>query len=457
MESMQRTVRDETDQVTIPRVVIAGTWSGCGKTTVASGLMAALTGKGRIVQPFKVGPDFIDPTHHTLTCGRPSRNLDPFMMGKEQVIETFTRASAGADIAVIEGVMGIYDGVDGTSCASTAHVAALLRAPVVLVIDAKGMSSTVHALINGICTYDQTIRIAGVIFNRIGSPRHRQLIEKGLNVPALGWIPKQQDLMIESRHLGLSMAHESDRAASFGAIMQEHCALDQVETVARSAGSLEVTLQPAPLGQEEKATIGVAMDPAFCFYYQDNLDRLRAAGARLVFFSPMTDPLPEVDGLYLGGGYPELHAGALETSPCRDLVRSVAMAGMPIYAECGGLTYLTESLSAGDQCYRMAGVLPATAAMTSRIQGLGYVQGTWQGGVGYAAQGTPVSGHEFHYSRVVPGPDGRFAITLSRGKGIDQGKDGLFEQETTGCYTHAYFSRAFAEGLVGAGAVYRRL
>ena len=451
-------VRDETAQVTIPRVVIAGTWSGCGKTTVASGLMAALTGKGRIVQPFKVGPDFIDPTHHTLTCGRPSRNLDPFMMGEVQVIGTFTAASAGADIAVIEGVMGIYDGVDGTRCASTAHVAALLGAPVVLVVDAKGMSSTVHALINGICTYDRTIRIAGVIFNRIGSPRHRQLIEKGLTVPALGWIPKEPNLMIESRHLGLSMAHESDRATSFGAIMQEHCALDQVETVARSAGPLEVTQQPVLAEQQEKATIGVAMDPAFCFYYQDNLDRLRAAGARLVFFSPMSDPLPAMDGLYLGGGYPELHAGALEACPCRDQVRSAAMAGMPIYAECGGLTYLTESLSTGeDHCYRMADVLPATAAMTSRIQGLGYVQGTWQDGPGYATRGTPVNGHEFHYSQVVPDPDGRFAITLSRGRGIDQGKDGLFEQETTGCYTHAYFSRAFAQGLVGAGVTYRHL
>ncbi|WP_440951406.1 cobyrinate a,c-diamide synthase [Methanosphaerula subterraneus] len=454
---MERMVRDDTGEVTIPRVVIAGTWSGCGKTTVASGLMAAFTGKGRIVQPFKVGPDFIDPTHHTLTCGRPSRNLDPFMMGEEQVIETFARASAGSDIAVIEGVMGLYDGVDGTGCASTAHVARLLGAPVVLVIDAKGMSSTVHALINGICAYDRTIKIAGVIFNRIGSPRHRQLIEKGLTVPALGWIPKQQDLTIESRHLGLSMAHESDRAASFGAIMQEHCALDLVESVAGSAGPLEVSRRPAPVDRQEKATIGVAMDPAFCFYYQDNLDRLRSAGAGLVFFSPMTDPLPEVDGLYLGGGYPELHAEALETAPCRDQVRSAAMAGMPIYAECGGLTYLTESLSAGDHTYRMAGVLPATAAMTSRIQGLGYVQGTWQGGVGFAAPATPVSGHEFHYSRLVPDPDGRFAIALTRGKGIDQGKDGLFEGETTGCYTHAYFSRTFAEGLVGAGAAYRRL
>lgn len=454
---MHQMVRDDSgEQVTIPRVVVAGTWSGCGKTTVASGLMAAFTGMGQRVQPFKVGPDFIDPTHHTLTCSRPSRNLDPFMMGEEQVIETFARASAGADIAVIEGVMGLYDGVDGTGFASTAHVARLLGAPVVLVIDAKGMSSTVHALIKGICDYDDTITIAGVIFNRIGSPRHRHLIEQGLNVPALGWIPKQPELMIESRHLGLSMAHESDRAASFGTIMQEHCALDQIETTARRAGPLQVKQQPALTDVQEKVAIGVAMDHAFCFYYQDNLDRLRAAGAQLVFFSPMTDPLPEVDGLYLGGGYPELHAAALEVSPCRDQVRSAAMAGMPIYAECGGLAYLTESLTT-DHCYRMAGVLPATAEMTPRIQGLGYVQGTWQRGPGFASPGTPVSGHEFHYSRLLPGSEGRFAIALSRGKGIDQGRDGLHEHEALGCYTHAYFSEAFARGLAEAGAAYRRL
>lgn len=454
---MQQTVRDDSgDEVTIPRVVIAGTWSGCGKTTVASGLMAALTGMGRKVQPFKVGPDFIDPTHHTLTCGRPSRNLDPFMMGEEAVIETFVRGSAGADIAVIEGMMGLYDGIDGTTCASTAHVARLLGAPVVLVIDARAMSTTVHALINGICTYDTTIDIAGVIFNRIGSPRHRFMIEQGLTVSALGWIPKQQDLTIESRHLGLEMAHESDRAASFGSVIREHCSLDQIEAAARSTGPVAATPRPAQHDQEESATIGIARDPAFCFYYQDNLDRLRAAGARLVFFSPMTDPLPKVDGLYLGGGYPELHAAELETSPCRDQVRSAAMAGMPIYAECGGLVYLTESLDAGGREYRMAGVLPATAAMTSRIQGLGYAVGTWRLGTGYAAAGSSVSGHEFHYSHVNPDPDGRFAIALSRGKGIDGGKDGLVEQATTGCYTHAYFSQAFAEGLVAAGAAYRR-
>ena len=222
----------------IPRIIIAGTHSGCGKTTIASGIMAALTARGMKVQPFKVGPDFIDPSHHTRICGRPSRNLDPFMMGDRGCVETFLRATEGADIAIIEGVMGMYDGVDGSDLASTAHVARILKAPVVLVVDAKGMSRSVHALVDGYRRYDPSISFAGVIFNRIGSPRHRTMIEASLDIPSFGMIPRKEDLVVKSRHLGLMMAHESGAMADFGDIIEEHADLDALIASAASAPPL---------------------------------------------------------------------------------------------------------------------------------------------------------------------------------------------------------------------------
>ena len=222
--------------IPVPRIVVAGTHSGCGKTTIASGIMAALTARGLKVQPFKVGPDFIDPSHHTRICGRISRNLDPFMMGERGCEDTFFRAAAGADIAVIEGVMGMYDGVDGTDLASTAHIARILQAPVVLVVDAKGMSGSVHALVDGYRHFDPTLKFAGVIFNRIGSIRHRSMIERSLAVPAFGYIPRREDLAVESRHLGLKMAHEAGTMGEFGRIIEETCDLDALKTLADRAG-----------------------------------------------------------------------------------------------------------------------------------------------------------------------------------------------------------------------------
>ncbi|WP_292350296.1 cobyrinate a,c-diamide synthase, partial [Methanoregula sp. PtaU1.Bin006] len=222
-----------------PRIVIAGTHSGCGKTTIASGIMAALTARGMNVQPFKVGPDFIDPSHHTKICGRISRNLDPFMMGEDGCIDTFSRATADADIAVIEGVMGLFDGIDGSDIASTAHVARILRAPVVLVIDARGMSRSVHALIQGYCGYDPTLIIPGVIINRTGSPRHRTMIESGLTVPAFGYVPRNEDIVIGSRHLGLKMAHESGNLGNAGKMIEEYVHLDALVAAACQAPPLD--------------------------------------------------------------------------------------------------------------------------------------------------------------------------------------------------------------------------
>jgi len=432
----------------IPRIVIAGTHSGCGKTTLASGIMGALTTKKLVVQPFKAGPDFIDPSHHTRICGRYSRNLDPFMMGDEGVIDTFTRACAGAGIAVIEGVMGMYDGVDGSDFASTAHIARLLQAPVILVIDAQGMSRSVHALIKGFSSLDPTISVAGVIINRVGSDRHRQMIEPELSVPSFGWIPKREEMHVASRHLGLHMAHESASMADAGKVIEEFCDLDAITRTAYSAPELPNSPVSA-ITTPARATIGVAMDPAFCFYYEDNFDRLRASGANLVFFSPIADRLPAVDAVYLGGGYPELHLSELESSPCTTGLKNAVDRSMPVYAECGGLIYLTREITA-EKTYRMCGALPAQSEMSEKLQALGYVRGRSVGMGPYLAPVGEINGHEFHYSRVTPDRDARYVFRLSRGKGISDGNDGLFTQNAIGTYTHVYFTKKFADFFVGA-------
>ncbi|MFA7695576.1 MAG: cobyrinate a,c-diamide synthase, partial [Methanoregula sp.] len=300
----------------IPRVLVAGTHSGCGKTTIATGLMAALVARGLTVQPFKTGPDFIDPSHHTLICGRPSRNLDVCMMGEAGIKRTFAEASAGAGIAVIEGAMGLFDGREGSDTASAAHVARILGAPVILVVDVHAVSRSIHATIKGFRDFDPRVKIAGVIYNRGGSDRHRQMIEEEEFVPALGWVPRQQDGEVKSRHLGLLMAHESPALKMYGRVIAETCNLDRILGIARAVPQLETpkTAVPKVLPKKDQPVIAVAQDAAFCFYYQDNLDRLARAGAEIREFSPVAGEVPEADALYIGGGYPELHAAALEKS-----------------------------------------------------------------------------------------------------------------------------------------------
>jgi len=416
--------------------------------------MAALTARGLHVQPFKTGPDFIDPTHHTRICGRPSRNLDPFMMGENGVRETFCRASETADIAVIEGVMGLFDGMDGTECASTAHVAQILGAPVILVVDARGMSRSIHALVQGYRAFDPRISVAAIIVNRVGSPRHRAMIEQGSSEPFVGWIPRKENLTVPSRHLGLAMAHEGASMEQFGKIVAEHCDLPAILRIANGAPYLPCRAYAPAQNKRCLACVGIAWDPAFCFYYQDNLDLLRYAGAELIFFSPIADRLPDVDGVYLGGGYPELHLEKLAASGCRSDITRAAISGMPVFGECGGLMYLTSEISAGGS-YRMCGILPAVSEMTGSVQALGYVRGTTSDGWPCTPKGLPVYGHEFHYSRVIPSRDARFAITLQRGKGIDGNRDGLVQGSAIGTYTHAYFSREFSHAFIACCTTFR--
>jgi cobyrinic acid a,c-diamide synthase len=439
----------------IPRICLAGTHSGCGKTTIATGLMAALAARGLKVQPFKVGPDFIDPSHHTVICGRYSRNLDAYMMRERGVLETFAKACRGADIAVIEGVMGLYDGLEGTETASTAHIAKLLSAPVVLVADVGAMSRSANALVRGFRTFDPDIDLAGVVFNRVGGPRHRQMIEASLETEALGWIPRTETLTVGSRHLGLNMAGEDSSLKSAGDVVEKHCDLSRIIEIAGRSPPLECPAEPLSGDASDRAVVGVAMDDAFCFYYRDNLDRLEEAGARLEFFSPAEDRLPAVDALYLGGGYPELHAEKLEASRCRDDVRKAVDDGMPVYGECGGLMYLTESIAVAGREYRMTGALPARSIMTDRLQALGYIEARFTGGPVFGP-GLGYRGHEFHYSRVECGNDARFAIEAGGGKGIAGGRDGIYEHNAIGAYTHAYFTTEFARSFADAARAYKK-
>jgi len=371
----------------IPAVLVAGTSSGVGKTTVVLGMMAALRRRGLVVAPFKVGPDFIDPSHHAAICGRPSRNLDTFMMGMDGVRRSFARGVEGADVAVIEGVMGLYDGLDATEVASSASVAKALGAPVLLVMNVHGTSRSAAAMALGYRSYDPKVEVAGLILNRVGSERHRSLLEDALaplGIPILGTLPRRGEIALPSRHLGLEMGFESrhdlDALADF---VEENAYLDRILELGCNVAEPEAQAEPeAETVQDQEGgriRIAVAYDEAFCFYYAENFEILRRLGADLRFFSPIRDPLPEADGLYLGGGYPELYAGALEESPTRHEIKKAAEDGMPIYGECGGLMYLCEAVISKDgnseDEKRMAGVLPATTTMTGRLQALGYVEG----------------------------------------------------------------------------------
>ncbi len=447
----------------MPAILIAGTHSGVGKTTVAMALMAAFA-RRCAVAPFKVGPDYIDPSHHTAICGRASRNLDMFMMGEERVRETFASAAAGTDISVIEGAMGLYDGMGSDDTASAAHVARVLDLPVILVVDVKGVSRSAAAIVKGYCDFDKRINIAGVILNKVGSPRHgdmvRTAIRQELSVPVVGEIPKSSRIELPSRHLGLYMAHEGyrmDYVAELASLAEDHLDITAIRDIAQQtrdsgyaaangggdggSGSSVGDADGDDNGDDvaptrHDITIGVARDPAFCFYYADLIDSLKR-DANLVFWSPLADDLPEADGFYFGGGYPELYARELSArSKTGKKIRDAAADGVPIYGECGGMIYLCESLIDLDgNAYPMVGVLPAETAMTNRLQALGYTDATVSGNP-VVPRGR-IRGHEFHYSETDCAPDARFAYRMNRGKGIRDGMDGLLEYATLGSYMHA--------------------
>lgn len=404
-----------------PAVVIAGTHSGVGKTTISVALMAAMRRRGMRVQPFKVGPDFIDPMLHTRAAGRQSRNLDGWMLEDDSNIAIFSRASKDADISIIEGVMGLFDGRDAlTESGSTAEMAKLLGVPVVLVVDASAMARSAAATVHGFESFDAELNVAGIIFNNVGGAGHfeylRQAVESTCRARVLGWLPPYGSIKLPERHLGLVVADEVLAAARLDEMIgwvEKGLDLDALIELAgdhsrpRSPAVVEQNVYEMTVsGQKTDAVrpvrIGVARDQAFCFYYQDNLDRLVNLGAELVEFSPTTDRrLPEgLHGLYLGGGYPELHAAELSANESmRDDIARFAESGSPVYAECGGLMYLTEAIvDAEERTYPMVGLFPTRARMKSHLAALGYVEVEGVNDSGLLHQNEHVRGHEFRYS-----------------------------------------------------------
>ncbi len=429
----------------VPRVVVAGTHSGAGKTTVASGLMAALAARGHRVAPFKVGPDFIDPSYHTLAAGRPGRNLDAFLSGPDLIGPLFAHGARGADVAVVEGVMGLFDGKSGGGeLASTAHVAKLLAAPVVLVVDAGAMARSVAAMVHGYSTFDPELRVAGVVLNRVGSAVHEKILREALDplgIPVVGVLRRDAAIQTPDRHLGLVPAVERREEArrsldALGAVAARSLDLEGILRLARSAGPLDATPWSSEAPEEERtqgARIAVAAGPSFSFLYRENLELLEGAGADVVTFDPTTEEdLPEGAGaLYLGGGFPETYAEALSANePLHERIRTFAAEGRPVVAECGGLLYLVRKLDGHPMC----GVLDATARMTDRLT-LGYREARALVDSPLAEEGAAVRGHEFHYSTVEPGTGERPAWELA-----GRGPEGFVAGGVHASYLHTQWA-----------------
>ncbi len=462
----------------VPRLVLAAASSGAGKTTVAAALMRTARDRGLRVAPFKVGPDYIDPTHHTLAAGRPSRNLDGWMLPPAVSLALFRRATTGArtaDLAVVEGVMGLFDGRSGTGEeGSTAQMAKLLDAPVVLVLDAGAMARTAGAVVHGLHTFDPTLPLSGVVLNRIAGERHYAMCEAAIRertgLPVFGWLPKDSAIAVPERHLGLVLADERPIALDhLVARAAETLDVDALLALARSAPPLADVPDPLPARVEHRrARIGIARDAAFDFYYMDNLDLLESLGAELVPFSPLADAaLPdEVGALYIGGGYPELHAARLAANTSmRAAVRAFAAAGQPIYAECGGLMYLADALVDGEGArHDMVGVVPGVSRMRDRVA-LGYREALALCDTPIARAGQTVRGHEFHYS-VLDHPvvaDGAPPWTASRRayrQADGEATEGIVvgpRHNVLASYLHVHFGAdpRLAERFVSSAADYR--
>ncbi|MFG2529700.1 cobyrinate a,c-diamide synthase [Streptomyces sp. NPDC048516] len=402
----------------IPRLVIAAPSSGAGKTTVATGLMAAFAEAGLVVSPHKVGPDYIDPGYHSLATGRPGRNLDAYLCGPGRIAPLFLHGAAGADLALVEGVMGLFDGASGRGeLASTAQVAKLLRAPVVLVVDASSQSRSVAALVHGFASWDPEVRLAGVILNKVGSDRHEELLREAMDssgVPVLGALRRDGRAGTPSRHLGLvpvaeRRAEAVESVAELAARVRAGCDLEALLALARTVPELpDAPWDPAAelsvaegVTTPERPLIAVAGGPAFTFSYAEHAELLAAAGAEVAAFDPLRDERlpPGTRGLVIGGGFPEMYAPDLSANaPLRTAVAALAASGAPVSAECAGLLYLSRSLDGKPMC----GVLPAESRMTERLT-LGYREAVALRDNALAAAGTRVRGHEFHRTALEPG------------------------------------------------------
>lgn len=448
-------------------MVIAGPASGVGKTTVTLGLMAAFHRRGLTVQGFKCGPDFIDTGHHTHVCGRPSRNLDGWMLSPDVNRRIFAAHAKTADVSIIEGVMGLFDGARDSGEGSTAAMARTLDAPVLLVVDASKMAASAAALVRGFQTFDPAVRVAGVIFNRVAGEGHYALVRDALAragcPPVLGYLPRNGTLRIPERHLGLFTAEDAALAPSLlqelADMIEAHVDLTGVLEIATSSRPIAGNPPPHPAGRGD-VRIAVARDRAFCFYYEDNLDALRAAGADLVEFSPLVDrALPDgTSAVYLGGGYPELAAAELAANDeMRTAISVFASGGGPVYAECGGLMYLGRAIRRQDGSEApMAGVLPFTTVMTDRLVRFGYTDVSFTRDCLLGPAGTVARGHSFHYSTIEADTDVPRAYRVRWTLSGREDAEGYAAQNVLASYVHLHFlsQPVLADSLVRAARMH---
>jgi cobyrinic acid a,c-diamide synthase len=441
-------------------LLVAGTASGVGKTTVALAIMAGLRRRDKSVQPFKCGPDFLDTGHHTRVCGRVARNLDTWMLTAEANQSVLRDAAEDADVVVAEGMMGLFDGKSGDAeTGSSAEIAKLLKLPVVLVVDAAKSARSIAALVLGFELFDPQLQLAGVILNRVGSKQHFRMLETAIKSSCktriLGWLPNEPKIAIPERHLGLYGAAESTAVeiGTLAELAETHLDLDALFM-------LECELESAEGGRAaraaagEKLQVGVAYDQAFSFYYEDNFDLLRKNGAEIVRFSPVSDTcLPhDLDALYLGGGYPELYAEQLSRNgQMLDEVRVFAASGRPVYAECGGMLYLSRSLTvAGGTIYPMAGVVPLSMEMTGGLVQFGYVTVEFTEDCLLGRKGAIVRGHSFHYSRVATKPEIKTSYRVQYSMSGKEELEGFHQGNVLASYIHLHFraNPAVAEHFV---------
>ena len=448
-----RALRTRSDVIPAPRLLISAAHKSSGKTTVAAGIAAALRERGLVVQPFKKGPDYIDPMWLTAAAGRSCRNLDFHTMRREEIRAEFARHATGADLSLIEGNKGLHDGVSVDGTDSNAALAKLLAAPVVLVVDTRGITRGIAPLLHGYVEFDPAVLIAGVILNQVGGQRHEAKLVRAVraytDIPVLGSIGRTPDLELSAAHLGLippaetgEPAEQVERAARR---IGEDVDLDRVRAIAAKARALDTSpaspSPPRPASRVPDVRIAIARDAAFCFYYPGDLEALEAAGARLVAFDTLQDAAPpEADAIFLGGGFPERAMAALEANaPMRAALRDRIASGTPVYAECGGLMYLARRIRWNGQVCEMVGAIPADVAMHHRPLGRGYMvlEPTGDAPWAPAAQG-PLHAHEFHHSSLenMADADWRYAYRVRRGRGIDGERDGIVIGSLLASYGH---------------------
>jgi len=448
----------------LPRIVIAGLSGDGGKTLVSLGLVGAFRKAGLQVAAFKKGPDFIDAAWLARASGQVARNLDTFLMPREAVLDSVAGSAGKCDIAVVEGNRGLFDGFDSQGSHSTAELAKLISAPVVLVVDTTKVTRTVAALVKGCIALDPDVPLAGVVLNRVGTLRQENLIRRAIKeavgLPVLGAVPRLRDQHLPSRHLGLVTSVEHPEADAVlekvAEVVGSSVDVDALMGLARRAPELQASdKQKSAPKVKKRVRIGVLKDRAFSFYYPENLEALEAAGGEVVELSPMVDDhVPEIEALYAGGGFPEVYAKGLSANVgFREALARQIREGLPVWAECGGLMYLSEKLVMESGSYPMVGALPIVVEQTRKPQGHGYVEAQVDRMNPFLAMSTRVVGHEFHYSRLMEGNQPlSTALKLNRGVGVGQGRDGIQKSRVLASYTHihALGVPGWGEGVVQA-------